>query len=75
MSQRDLFKALAEMFDREKAEYAVIGAFALYAYGYMRATRDIDFAVRIEFRERAINYLERKLRAGTMKVDLPQGGD
>jgi hypothetical protein len=46
------------MFEREKTDYAVIGAFALYAYGYLRATKDIDFVTRIEFQKKAISYLE-----------------
>jgi hypothetical protein len=58
MAIRDIFKALSEMFEREKADYAVIGAFALYAYGYVRATRDIDFVTRIEFQKKAVSYLE-----------------
>jgi hypothetical protein len=58
MPLRDIFRALAEMFEREKADYAVIGAFALYAYGYVRATRDIDFVTRIEFQKKAISFVE-----------------
>jgi predicted nucleotidyltransferase len=46
------------MFEREKADYAVIGAFALYAYGYIRATKDIDFVTRIEFQKKAVTFLE-----------------
>ena len=49
---------MSEMFEREKADYAVIGAFALYSYGYVRATKDIDFATRIEFQKKAIRFLE-----------------
>jgi hypothetical protein len=58
MAIRDIFKALSEMFEREKADYAVIGAFALYAYGYVRATNDIDFVTRIEFQKKAVSFLE-----------------
>ncbi len=58
MALRDIFKALSGMFEREKADFAVIGAFALYAYGYVRATKDIDFVTRIEFQKEAVAFLE-----------------
>lgn len=58
MPLRDVFKAVSEMFEHENADYAVIGAVALYAYGYVRATKDIDFVTRIEFQEKAVHYLE-----------------
>jgi hypothetical protein len=58
MSLKNVFKTLSEMFDREKADYAVIGAFALYAYGYVRATNDIDFVTRLEYQKKVIAYLE-----------------
>jgi len=38
-------------------EYAIIGAFSLHAYGYVRATRDIDFITRIENKEKIVCYL------------------
>lgn len=49
---------LTEFFNREKLDYAIIGAFALHAYGYTRATRDVDFITRLEYQEKIINYLE-----------------
>jgi predicted nucleotidyltransferase len=58
MSLKAIFEALAEFFKREKIEYGIIGAFALYSYGYVRATRDIDFLTRIEFKNKVIGYLE-----------------
>jgi hypothetical protein len=58
MPLKDVFKAVSEMFEHEKADYAVIGAFALYAYGYVRATKDIDFVTRIQFQKKAVHYLE-----------------
>jgi len=58
MALKNTFKALSEMFEREKADYAVIGAFALYAYGYVRATDDIDFVTRIDYQKKVIAYLE-----------------
>lgn len=39
-------------------DYALAGAFALKAYGYVRATQDIDFAVRQEDQFAIIQFLE-----------------
>ena len=58
MPLKEIFKAVSGMFERENTDYAVIGAFALYAYGYVRATKDIDFVTRIEFQKSAVHYLE-----------------
>lgn len=58
MTLKEQFKILTEFFNRENLEYAVIGAFALYAYGYTRATRDVDFITRIEYQDKIIGYLE-----------------
>jgi hypothetical protein len=58
MTLKNQIKLLTEFFNREKLDYAVIGAFALYAYGYTRATRDIDFITRSEYQDKIIGYLE-----------------
>jgi hypothetical protein len=58
MTLKDRFKILTEFFDREHLDFAVIGAFALYAYGYTRATRDIDFITRFENQQKTVTYLE-----------------
>jgi len=58
MSLKNIFKAISEYFKRKKIAYGVIGAFALSAYGYERATRDIDFITRLEYRDLVISYLE-----------------
>jgi hypothetical protein len=42
----------------EEIDFALIGAFALHAYGYVRATQDIDFVVRGEGQQRAVRFLE-----------------
>jgi hypothetical protein len=52
------FKLLTEFFKQENMDYAVVGAFALYAYGYTRTTKDIDFITRIEYQEKIITFLE-----------------
>jgi len=58
MSLKEQFKILMEFFEREKLDYALIGAFALYAYGYSRATRDVDFITRGESQEIIVTFLE-----------------
>jgi hypothetical protein len=58
LSIKDQFKLLVNFFEQEKIEYAVIGAFALYAYGYTRTTSDVDFITKIEYQERIVAYLE-----------------
>lgn len=57
MSIKEQFKLLTDFFEQEGLDYAIIGAFALYAYGYTRATGDIDFITRIEYQQRIIDYL------------------
>jgi hypothetical protein len=44
--------------EREKIDFALIGAFAMQAYGYVRATRDIDFVARRKSRTTIITRLE-----------------
>ena len=58
MSLKTIFETLSEFFRRESMDYGIIGAFALYSYGYIRATRDIDFVTRIEYKNRIIEFLE-----------------
>jgi hypothetical protein len=58
MSLQTVFEAVSDFFKREKMDYGIIGAFALYSYGYVRATRDIDFVTRIDYKDRTIGFLE-----------------
>jgi len=58
MKFKEIFQLLVEFFEREGIDYALIGAFALKAYGYMRATQDIDFIVRHEDRTKIVANLE-----------------
>jgi len=55
---KTIFKDIAEFFNREKMDFGIIGAFALYSYGYVRATRDIDFITRHEYQNKVVTYLE-----------------
>lgn len=41
----DDLKALIEALNRQRAEYLLIGGYALFAHGYHRATTDIDVLV------------------------------
>jgi len=45
-------------FAKNKLDFALIGAFALHAYGYVRATGDIDFVVRSDHQEKIVGYLQ-----------------
>lgn len=58
MAIKELFQAVSEYFQSKKIDYGIIGAFALYAYGYMRATQDIDFITRLEHKNKIIGFLE-----------------
>jgi hypothetical protein len=58
MTLKNQFKILTEFFKREHFDFAVIGAFALYAYGYTRATRDVDFITRFENQRKIVDFLE-----------------
>ncbi len=53
-----VLKNLLDFFRQERIDHAVIGAFALKAYGYLRATQDIDFAVPAEAQDKIVSHLE-----------------
>jgi hypothetical protein len=40
MSLKAIFEILSGFFQREKMDYGIIGAFALFSYGYSRATQE-----------------------------------
>lgn len=44
--------------DQHGFRYALVGAFALSAYGFSRATQDIDFVVEVRGRRDTISFLE-----------------
>ena len=58
MNYKNQLLLLTDFFNHEKLDYALIGAFALHAYGYTRATKDVDFITRLEYQEIIIKYLE-----------------
>lgn len=58
MSVEEHFRLVSNFFTGRKLDYAVIGAFALHAYGFTRATRDIDFITRLEYQRAIVGYME-----------------
>lgn len=58
MDPKQLFSGISEVFKKEKIEFAVIGAFGLHAYGYTRATKDIDFIVRLSSQPRILKIFD-----------------
>ena len=58
MNIKTIFQTLIAFFKHAQIEYALVGAFALKAYGYLRATQDVDFLVRDLHQSKIIAYLE-----------------
>lgn len=58
MNLRTILQNLIEFFERQKIDHALIGAFALKAYGYLRATQDVDFLARARDQETIVRFLE-----------------
>jgi hypothetical protein len=58
MSIAEHFKLVTSFFSERKLDYAIIGAFALQAYGYTRATKDIDFITRLDSQPAIVGYME-----------------
>ena len=55
---KTIFKEIINFFEKASISYALIGAFALKAYGFVRATGDIDFIVTLTDQKKIIDYLE-----------------
>jgi len=55
---KDVFRLLVGFLEKEGIDYALIGAFALKAYGYTRATEDVDFIARTGDQVKIIGFLE-----------------
>ncbi len=58
MNIKAIFQSLIGFFKQAGIDYALVGAFALKAYGYLRATEDVDFLLRGAYQSRVIAYLE-----------------
>ncbi len=50
-------REIGQFFEREGLNYAIIGAFALHAYGLTRATRDLDFVTESSAQQPLIAFL------------------
>jgi hypothetical protein len=57
MGLQEIFETVTSFLEENRINYAVIGGFALYGFGYVRATRDIDFVVRFEDQPTLVNFL------------------
>jgi len=53
-----VLRTFIEFFEREEIPYAVIGGVAVHAWGRLRSTKDIDFAVPLSDQKRIIAYAE-----------------
>ncbi|HMA65649.1 MAG: nucleotidyl transferase AbiEii/AbiGii toxin family protein [Fibrobacterota bacterium] len=58
MGLKQLFESITDHFEHSNIQYAVIGGFALYGYGYIRATIDIDLVVKLEDQEKVRIFIE-----------------
>lgn len=58
MNFKNMLKLLIDFFKEEHLDYALIGAFALKAYGYARATQDIDIVARRKGQNKIVAKLE-----------------
>ena len=59
MNFEKVLKKLGQFFADEESPFAIIGAFALHAYGLTRATRDLDFVTDIHVQAKLILFLEK----------------
>jgi hypothetical protein len=51
-------RTFGDFFERESIRYAVIGGVAVTAWGRVRSTKDLDFAVEAQDRQRVITFAE-----------------
>ncbi len=58
MSLKNIIEAITTFLKKENIDFGLIGAFALFSYGYSRATEDVDFVIRLDDREKVITFLE-----------------
>jgi len=49
---------ISNFFEREKVRFSLVGAFALHAYGFSRATSDLDLVTEFGVRECLVGFLE-----------------
>jgi hypothetical protein len=54
----EVLQTFARFFESQHIRYAVIGGLALQAWGYTRFTRDVDFVVERNARDRVVSFVE-----------------
>jgi len=59
LPEEELFKKLSAEFERAKISFILIGGYAVNAYGYSRATQDVDFMIVSADYERAKQVVQR----------------
>lgn len=58
MNLKTVLAELIQFFSKKEIDFALIGAFALNAYGYVRATQDVDFLVKGKNQDKIVKFLE-----------------
>ena len=58
MDFASVLRTFGEFFERERIRYAVIGGVAITAWGRVRATKDLDFAIDGEDQSRVVAFAE-----------------
>lgn len=58
MKFKNVIELLIDFFATHQMVHALIGGFALQAYGYSRATQDVDFILKQEDQPKIIEFLE-----------------
>ncbi|HKI47926.1 MAG TPA: hypothetical protein VKA69_01285 [Desulfobacteria bacterium] len=58
MKFKTVIRLLVDFFNSHQMDHALIGGFALKAYGYLRATQDVDFILRRAEQSKVIDFLE-----------------
>lgn len=58
MNLKAVLETLIKFLAKEDIDFALIGAFGLKAYGYVRATQDVDFLARKKDQEKITRFLE-----------------
>lgn len=54
----EVLRTFSTFFEAQSIRYAVIGGLALQAWGHSRFTRDIDFVVERDARDRVVSFVE-----------------
>lgn len=58
MKFKTVIQLLLDFFNARQIEHALIGGFALKAYGYLRATQDVDFILKQIDQSKVVEFVE-----------------